>query len=925
MKALGLLLLLCLLVGITAGYTENFQNGADGWTAGAGSISLVATPYADTYKLYQTATGGVTNANYGAYYGIGTASNYFAIDFTPVSFSGGVHGYWSVQPCDSGGTAIVDLDVGSTPGRIVIERTGGNFVVSRDNVVISTVASGTTQPYYWKIGLRNSYNEVLSFSQYLDNAVVGMPNIDVVGCPPHTWFVGKDILDPSIKGLFDPAYNNVYTDHFDYTISNSTGTTINSYNITNPPTSGTIVITSGTASDYIKCQAVTLSGTNLVWNNLTYTANDNAILTNTITTQYWNSAIYDYHVKITKINTDNTTTVVKTTTVTTANGTTTFTSASDGYFLAELQLAPKTAPNTWYTLASNWSTWLNGIKLKGFTYDGYAGTVLPNVTLTCTQGSSSTSTSSDSSGYYTCNTTFSTGLPITVNASKTNYTASNFTYTFSSPGTMQIDMTLLPYNGTSAPVVNGFPIWNGTAIYGLVTADPYNFAVPGATVKLNGGTNTTTTNTGGYYHFDNLANNTAYTVQANAGGYGTSDLASVSTGVSNSGTRQDLLLHMGFNVTVGVIDYYSGAYIDGATVTVNSGSSQTTSGGKTSYNLPYGYYTFAATKDKYDPGNTSGTIAMNQTVYISLKANSSASQNQNLIYTPHLVRFYFTDEYGNALSGLTITATPTGQTSVPSSWLNSILGLPTSANMPTTVLSGTTGLDGSITFLMAEVINYNILATGTSPINGASISNTVQQYPKDVDYRIHVYTGLHQNLTAMPTFGLNAIPSNDSSTVNLSAWYNDPNGGAATFYVISGGSTVYSTSVSGGNTVSYTAPNTRGVVYTYGFNATNSLGQNGVIQQWQDITMKGPTGATFDFGLDATTRAWIALLSIFAMALIWGGTTVKVGFFLTPVVMGGFWWFFGWLPYQMGAMLMILGFLGALYYMRGQENKTMRS
>ena len=89
--------------------------------------------------------------------------------------------------------------------------------------------------------------------------------------------------------------------------------------------------------------------------------------------------------------------------------------------------------------------------------------------------------------------------------------------------------------------------------------------------------------------------------------------------------------------------------------------------------------------------------------------------------------------------------------------------------------------------------------------------------------------------------------------------------------------------------------------------------------------MKGSGAATFDFGLDATVRVWIALASIFAMAMIWGGTTVKVGFFLTPVIMGGFWWFFGWLPYQMGATLVILGFIGALYYMRGQENKNMRS
>lgn len=304
---------------------------------------------------------------------------------------------------------------------------------------------------------------------------------------------------------------------------------------------------------------------------------------------------------------------------------------------------------------------------------------------------------------------------------------------------------------------------------------------------------------------------------------------------------------------------------------------------------------------------------------------SSDSYNQNLIYTPHICRMYFSDEWGNRLSGLTITATPTGQTSVPASWLNIVLGIPVNASMPSTSLSGTSSTDGSLTFLMVEVMQYNIVISGTSPINNASIYQTVTFYPKDTDYSIKINTGLHTNLQAYPVYSLNATPNANSTQFNLSMNYTGTNTTALTFYVIKNNITVvYSTVLGGGGSASYLANNTRGDTYTYGFNATNNMGENNVVQAWQDITMKG-SGALFDFGLDATTRMWIALASIFVFAAFWGTTTIKQGAFLTPFLSAGFWWYCGWLPAEMGTIIFAMSFIGALLYMRGQENKVMES
>jgi hypothetical protein len=333
----------------------------------------------------------------------------------------------------------------------------------------------------------------------------------------------------------------------------------------------------------------------------------------------------------------------------------------------------------------------------------------------------------------------------------------------------------------------------------------------------------------------------------------------------------------------------------------------------------------------YSGGNTNGNDGI---VYIRYNGTAPASNstgassyNQNLLYTPHLCRMYFTDEWGNRLSGLTINATPTGQTSVPASWLNIVLGIPVNASMPSTSLSGTSSTDGSITFLMVEVIQYSVVVSGTSPINGATIYQVVTFYPKDTDYTIKINTGLSPNLQAYPTYNLTDYLSTNETTINLTMNYTDTSGATTnlTFYVRKNNATMVSTQVIGGSGSAYfVINNTKGDSYTYGFNATNSLGTNGVIEGWKDVTPKG-SGALFDFGLDMNTRMWIALAFIFLFTAMWGTTSVKQGAFLVPFFGAGIFWYIGWLPAALGTVIFIMSFIGALYYMRGQENKTVEA
>ena len=609
MRACLVIMGLLLLVGIAAGYTENFQNdvtdvvkssfSSGGW--GSGGTATVVSYGTDTSTLVMKLAGG---AGPGIQNTEALSANSWA--FTSIYLDPeGYIGYHdpAVYLLDSGGGVIggFSLTFDTTQRtRIKIDRVGTTLYQTINGGTQTSLGScGATQPYYFVVIVRNQ----VGGSWYVDDITYGTSITDVVGLPPHTWFVGADLLESSTKGLFDSSYNNIYQDHFFYTISNSTGTAVYNYSMPDPPTSGTITITSGAASDYITARSVVLSGTNITWSSSTYAANDLAGLNWTITSQYWDTTLYDYKFKVYEY-TNGTTTLKQTTAINTANGTGSYQTTTDGVYTAALILDYKTAPNTDFWLDSDFMEVLQGIKIIGTVYDAFNRTPINASTVYCAQATTNESTSSNVTGGYTCPFTMSTGLTSTFTCNKVNYTTDVFSYTFTKPGTYYVDMNLLPYNGTSAPVVDGQPIWNGTAIYGLTISTPYNYAVPGATVTLSDGNNTTSSTTG-YYHFDNVLANTSYTLTGTKTGYADAT-TSVVTGSDNTGTRADLVFAEGFTVTVYVRDTKTGGVTTNASTVCVSTTCQNTAGGVTAFALPYGTYTVSATCHGYEPGSSVG-------------------------------------------------------------------------------------------------------------------------------------------------------------------------------------------------------------------------------------------------------------------------------------------------------------------------------
>ena len=226
---------------------------------------------------------------------------------------------------------------------------------------------------------------------------------------------------------------------------------------------GVHTIRYGTATDYINYRAVTLGTTNISWDKEEYAANDIANINWTISDEYWDTTYYDYKFKVYQYS-DGATTLVQTTAINSANGTGTYQTTQAGIYTAALILDYKTAPNTDYWLGSDWMSVINGVTITGTAYDAFNGTPIVNATVYCAQSSNNQTVATNATGGYTCPYTMSTGQSSSFRCNKINYTSDVFTYTFTKAGTYQVDLNLLPYTGTSAPVIDGNPIWNGTAI-----------------------------------------------------------------------------------------------------------------------------------------------------------------------------------------------------------------------------------------------------------------------------------------------------------------------------------------------------------------------------------------------------------------------------------------------------------------------------
>lgn len=193
------LLMLLLMSSPASALTENFQNGYTGWTlhtpSSYGSCQWTTYTYSDTWGVSMSP--GVGDEGY-VQYATPIASNSWGV--TSVSFTT-VYGHGPViKLLDSGGGLIYTCELpntGSTPTRFNLKRESQVLYYSQNGGAwVSLGTCGATQPYYIR------FTTATSVATWVIDDIT-IEETDVVGCPPHTWFCGKDLLSPSIKGLFE--------------------------------------------------------------------------------------------------------------------------------------------------------------------------------------------------------------------------------------------------------------------------------------------------------------------------------------------------------------------------------------------------------------------------------------------------------------------------------------------------------------------------------------------------------------------------------------------------------------------------------------------------------------------------------------------------------------------------------------------------
>jgi hypothetical protein len=64
----------------------------------------------------------------------------------------------------------------------------------------------------------------------------------------------------------------------------------------------------------------------------------------------------------------------------------------------------------------------------------------------------------------------------------------------------------------------------------------------------------------------------------------------------------------------------------------------------------------------------------------------------------------------------------------------------------------------------------------------------------------------------------------------------------------------------------------------------------------------------------------MSVACIFLVAGCFGEMDVRLGAFFIPLMGGVFWWI-GWMPETYGALISIAGFLGGIYYLRSKAGE----
>ena len=555
-----------------------------------------------------------------------------------------------------------------------------------------------------------------------------------------------------------------------------------------------------------------------------------------------------------------------------------------------------------------------GVFIEGKTYDAESEEILPSVFVSyCQEYIECKNTTSDAVNASYQIKDLAVDYEIQVNASKTNYTHNNFSFTPLRNGRYEINLFLLP----NASHINVTP----PAIVGLTQTYPFRQNVSYATVNIWNDTwnASTTTNSMGYFAFENLTPGTYY-LNATRVKFKPSQTYEVNL---SSGEIEYVYILMWeiYNLTIKARDAGTHSTIYNFKASLNDGEQvKETTIGKLNFSVEYGIHKVEVGADNYY-----STIEyvyvyrdMEKVFYLTPleEGITPAEQGVGISYPPHQVEFACVDMFGNPLANIYVEATPISTTTGAWDWLLALLGIRNESISYFTnqTLNGTTDSRGAITFVMMENVEYEVNFRNES----LGINKTIRIYPKADHYTV-ILTPVTSSIVSSEdyiTFNL-SYEIIDEEEINLSLVYSDALNQTQnlTFFVYNSTTLLYSQNFTNTSniSVSYTVPYKAGEEYMWGYSAYHSrfgeMGRSRILRiAW-----------FLDLGISRTYCTWIAIAIILFLTAMFSFTTVKFGYVAIPMVSLIF-AYIGWLPNI--SIIIIALCLGILAYMSKREKEV---
>ena len=554
-----------------------------------------------------------------------------------------------------------------------------------------------------------------------------------------------------------------------------------------------------------------------------------------------------------------------------------------------------------------------GVFIEGKTYDAKSEQILPSVFVSyCQEYTGCKNTTSDATNASYQIEDLAVDYEIHVGAAKANYTHNNFSFTPLQSGLYEINLFLLPdeaHINVTAP-----------AIVGLTQSYPFRQNVSYATVNIWNETwsANTTTNSMGYFAFENLSPGTYY-LNATREKFKSSETYEVNL---SSGEIEYVYILMWeiYNLTIKARDAGTHSTIYNFKASLNDGEQvKETTIGKLNFSVEYGIHKVEVGADNYYSAVEYVYVYkdMEKVFYLTpFEGAVTSEQGVGISYPPHQVEFACVDMFGNPLANVYVKATPISTTTGAWDWLLNLFGIRNESITYFTnqTLNGTTDSRGAITFVMMENVEYEVRFVNES----LGINKTIRIYPKADHYTVILTPTTSSVISSEDyiTFNL-SYEIVDEEEINLSLTYNDALAQTQnlTFFVYNSTTLLYQqnfTNVSNVS-VSYTVPYKAGEEYMWGYSAFHSrFGETGRSRILRIAWF-------LDLGISRTYCTWIAIAIILFLTAMFSFTTVKFGYVTIPVISLIF-AYIGWLPNI--SIIIIALCLGILAYMSKREKEV---